>query len=68
MAPLKKEIRALDEKIDRITARKKILEDQLVSQYSADGSIELALLNDELKNAEEDWIRLNEEYEQAAAQ
>ena len=32
---------------------------------AADGSIELALLNDQLKNAEEEWLRLNEECEAA---
>ena len=63
--PLKKEIRALDEKIEKLSARKKTLEEQLVAEYSADGSIELALLNDQLKNAEEDWLRLNEECEAA---
>lgn len=68
VAPLKKEIRALDEKIEKLSARKKTLEEQLVAEYSADGSIELALLNDQLKNAEEDWLRLNEECEAALSE
>ncbi|MCI5821357.1 MAG: ATP-binding cassette domain-containing protein, partial [Elusimicrobia bacterium] len=68
VAPLKKEIRALDEKIEKLNARKHILENQLVAQYSADESIELALLNDQLKNAEEEWLRLNEECEAALAE
>ena len=68
MAPLKKEIRALDEKIEKLSARKKALEEQLTVQYSADSSIELALLTDQLKKAEDDWVRLSEEYEQACAQ
>ena len=67
MAPLKKEIRALDEKIEKLSARKKVLEEQLTVQYSADSSIELALLTDQLKKAEDDWVRLSEEYEQASA-
>ena len=67
-APLKKEIRALDEKIEKLSARKKTLEEQLVAEYSADGSIELALLNDQLKNAEEEWLRLNEECEAALSE
>ena len=65
VAPLKKEIRALDEKIEKLTARKTALEEQLVAAYSADSSIELALLNSQLKDAEEEWLRLNEEYEAA---
>ncbi|WP_428075576.1 ATP-binding cassette domain-containing protein [Candidatus Avelusimicrobium luingense] len=65
LAPLKKEIRALDEKIAQMTARKQLLEEQLVSAYSADSSIELALLTSQLKDAEEDWLRLNEECEAA---
>ena len=39
-----------------------------MAQYSADESIELALLNDQLKNAEEEWLRLNEECEAALAE
>ena len=65
LAPLKKEIRALDEKIAQMTARKQLLEEQLLKTYSADSSIELALLNAQLKDAEEDWLRLNEECEAA---
>lgn len=65
LAPLKKEIRALDEKIAQMTARKQLLEEQLVSAYSADSSIELALLTSQLKDAEEEWLRLNEECEAA---
>lgn len=65
VAPLKKEIRALDEKIEKMTARKTALEQQLVSQFSADVSIELALLTSQLKDAEDEWIALNEACEQA---
>ncbi len=68
VAPLKKEIRSLDEKIEKLTTRKAALEEQLVTQYSADSSIELALLNDELKKTEERWISLNEEVEAALAE
>ncbi len=68
VAPLKKEIRALDEKIEKLTTRKAALEEQLVTQYSADSSIELALLNDELKKTEERWLALNEEVEAALTQ
>ena len=68
MAPLKKEIRKLDEKIEKLTTRKAALEEQLLTQYSADSSIELALLNDELKKTEEQWISLNEEVEAAMAE
>ena len=63
IAPLKKEIRALDEKIEKLTARKKALEEQLLTAYSADSSIELALLTSQLKDAEEEWLRLNEQCE-----
>ncbi len=68
MAPLKKEIRALDVKIEKLSARKAALEEQLVAQYTADASIELALLNGQLKDAEEEWLRLNEECEAALAE
>ena len=67
VAPLKKEIRALDEKIEKLSARKKVLEEQLVISYNADSSIELALLTAQLKDLEEDWLRLNEECEAALA-
>ena len=65
VAPLKKEIRALDEKLAKLTARKQVLEEQLVQAYSADSSIELALLNAQIKDIEEEWLRLNEECEEA---
>ena len=65
VAPLKKEIRALDEKLAKLTARKQMLEEQLVKVYSADSSIELALLNAQIKDIEEEWLRLNEECEEA---
>lgn len=65
VAPLKKEIRALDEKLAKLTARKQMLEEQLLKVYSADSSIELALLNAQIKDVEEEWLRLNEECEQA---
>ena len=68
VAPLKKEIRALDAKIEKLTTRKAALEEQLLTQYSADSSIELALLNDELKKTEEQWISLNEEVEATLAE
>ena len=67
VAPLKKEIRVLDEKMAKLTARKQVLEEQLVKAYSADSSIELALLTAQLKDMEEEWLRLNEEYEAALA-
>lgn len=65
VAPLKKEIRTLDEKLAKLTARKQTLEEQLVQAYSADSSIELALLNAQIKDMEEAWLRLNEECEEA---
>lgn len=60
-APLKKQIRELDKVIEKLSARKAQLEQQLVAQYSADGSIELALLTDELNKREEEWLSLNEQ-------
>ena len=68
VAPLKKEIRALDEKLEKLNLRKAALEEQLLTQYSADSSIELALLNDELKKTEEHWLALNEEVEAALSE
>ena len=65
VAPLKKEIRALDAKIEKLAARKNALEQELVAQYSAQSSIDLALVTDELKKTEEVWIALNEELENA---
>lgn len=67
VAPLKKQIRELDRKIEKLSARKETLQAQLIAQYSSDASVELALLSDELKNAEEEWIKLNEECEEALA-
>lgn len=65
LAPLKKQIRALDEKMEKLNLRKKALEQELLSHYSAQSSIELALLNDELQKAEDEWISLNEQCEAA---
>lgn len=62
-APLKKQIRELDKKIEKLSTRKAQLEQQLLVQYSADGSIELALLTDELNKCEEAWLALNEQCE-----
>jgi len=63
LAPLKKEIRALEEKMAQLTQRKHALETQLLSQFSADSSIELALLNSELKDAEDKWLQLSDQCE-----
>ena len=68
VAPLKKEIRLLDDKISKLSARKKALEEELVVQYSSASSIELALVSDELTKAEDEWMALNEEMETALAQ
>lgn len=62
-APLKKQIRELDKRMEKLSARKAQLEQQLLVQYSADGSIELALLTDELNKCEEEWLALNEQCE-----
>ena len=68
VAPLKKEIRALDEKMAKLSTRKKALEEQLLVRYSSDSSIELALVTDELSKAEDQWMALNEQVEEAMAQ
>ncbi len=68
VAPLKKEIRALDEKMTKLSARKKALEEELVVQYSSASSIELALIADELSKAEDQWMSLNEQVENALAE
>lgn len=68
VAPLKKEIRALDEKIAKLSTRKKALEEELLVRYSSDSSIELALVSDELSKAEDQWMALNEQVEEAMAQ
>lgn len=62
-APLKKQIRELDKRMEKLSTRKAQLEQQLLVQYSADGSIELALLTDELNKCEEAWLALNEQCE-----
>ncbi len=62
-APLKKQIRELDKQMEKLFTRKAQLEQQLLVQYSADGSIELALLTDELNKCEEEWLALNEQCE-----
>ncbi|MBO4675749.1 MAG: ABC-F family ATP-binding cassette domain-containing protein [Elusimicrobiaceae bacterium] len=68
VAPLKKEIRMLDDKIAKLSARKKALEEELVVQYSSASSIELALVTDELSKAEDQWMNLNEQVEAALAE
>ncbi|WP_428053189.1 ABC-F family ATP-binding cassette domain-containing protein [Candidatus Avelusimicrobium faecicola] len=62
-APLKKQIWELDKRMEKLSTRKAQLEQQLLVQYSADGSIELALLTDELNKCEEEWLALNEQCE-----
>ena len=62
-APLKKQIRELDKRMEKLSTRKAQLVQQLLVQYSADGSIELALLTDELNKCEEEWLALNEQCE-----
>lgn len=64
LAPLKKEIRELDKKLDKLSKRKAELESLLLQRYDADNSIELALLGDQISQAEERWIFLNEQCEQ----
>jgi len=65
VAPMKKEIRALDEQIAKLSAKKQALQDELLVRYSSSSSIELAFVTDELKKAEDRWIFLNEEIERA---
>ena len=64
LAPLKKEIRELDKKLEKLNLRKHELENALLARYDADNSIELALLGDQISNLEERWIFLNEQCEQ----
>ena len=64
LAPLKKEIRELDKKLEKLNHRKQELENALLVRYDADNSIELALLGDQIGNLEERWIFLNEQCEQ----
>ena len=61
---LKKEIRELDKKLEKLNLRKHELENALLARYDADNSIELALLGDQISNLEERWIFLNEQCEQ----
>lgn len=63
LAPIKKRIRELDTLMEKLSTRKSSLEQQLTEQYSSESSIELALVNGQLKDAEDEWIRLNEECE-----
>ncbi|MBR3632143.1 MAG: ABC-F family ATP-binding cassette domain-containing protein [Elusimicrobiaceae bacterium] len=67
LAPLKKEIRELDKKLEKLNARKQELENLLVQRYDADNSIELALLGDQISNAEERWLFLNQQCEDVLA-
>lgn len=60
LAPLRKEIRELDKKMEKLQARKAQLEQTLTRRFAADESIELALLNDQLRDCEERWLALNE--------
>ena len=68
VAPMKKEIRALDEQIAKLSAKKQALQDELLVRYSTPSSIELAFVTDELKKAEDRWISLNEEIERVLAE
>ncbi len=64
LAPLKKEIRELDKKLDKLHKRKQELENLLLQRYDTDNSIELALLGDQLSNAEERWLFLSQQCEE----
>ncbi len=64
MAPLKKEIRELDKKLEKLHKRKQELENLLLQRYDTDNSIELALLGDQLANAEERWLFLSQQCEE----
>lgn len=64
LAPLKKEIRELDKKLEKLGKRKQELEHALLQRYDADNSIELALLGDQIANAEERWLWLNQQCEE----
>lgn len=64
LAPLKKEIRELDKKLEKLHKRKQELENALLVRYDADNSIELALLGDQISNAEERWLFLSQQCEE----
>ena len=63
LAPLKKEIRELDKKLEKLNKRKQELENLLLQRYDADNSIELALLGDQISDAEERWLFLSQQCE-----
>lgn len=68
LAPLKKEIRELDKKMEKLHARKQELENALLLRYDSGDSIELALLGDQLRDMEERWLALNEQCEEINAE
>ena len=62
-APIKKQIREIEKKLDALTNQKQNIEMRLTTQYSSDLSIELAFINKEITDLESKWLEFTTELE-----
>ena len=62
-APIKKQIRETEKKLDSLTNQKQNIETRLTTQFSSDLSIELAFINKEIADLESKWLELTAELE-----
>ena len=62
-APIKKQIKEIEKKLDKLTAQKQNIEQRLTVQFNTDLSIELAFINKEISDLEAKWLELTTELE-----
>ena len=63
-APLKKQLAALEKKLESATAQKHRLENFLVNSFNSDMSIELAFVNKEISDLEAKWMEISAQIEE----
>ncbi len=62
-APIKKQIKEIEKKLDKLTTQKQNIEARLTVQFNTDLSIELAFINKEISDLEGKWLELTAELE-----
>ncbi len=62
-APIKKQIKEVEKKLDKLTTQKQNIEQRLTTQFNTDLSIELAFINKEIADLESKWLELTTELE-----
>lgn len=63
-APLKKQLKDIEKRIESATQQKNNLEKRLINSFNSDLSIELAFINKEIADSESKWLEVSSQIEE----